>query len=349
MVKKYLIIFVAFSIGLVGLIVIYHKVGLVDISTQLHKLHLWQLFLVLGTSIAMMTLTICRWGLILIDLNQKKTSWLTMIKARLGEFAFSYLTPIAYFGGEWIRAYVMNKDKNVPVSTSLTSIFLDRISEFVAAFLFIFFGAIVMAISRSFIWGILMLIFSGIIFSGLYLAIVLVGLDKILIFLVNFLKLNKIRYSSKNAGQTTIGERFIYLGGQVNDYFKKSRAKFVFTTFLSFLTLLVWLWQTKLIINFLGIDLSWSKIFIIKIFLATSMFMPIPANLGSYEGAHVLVFNIFGLPSDSALALSVVNRALDLVWITAGIFMISHSLTQILAKILQAISNFSNRNGQSTS
>jgi uncharacterized protein (TIRG00374 family) len=349
MVKKYLIIFVAFLIGLTGVIIIYHKVGLVDIGSQLHKLHLWQLFLVLGTSIAMMSLTICRWGLILIDLNQKKTSWLTMIKARLGEFAFSYLTPIAYFGGEWVRAYVMNKDKDIPISTSLTSIFLDRISEFLAAFLFIFVGAVVMVVSKSFVWGILMLIFSGIIFFGLYLAVVLVGLDKILIFLVNLLKLNKIRYNSKNIGQITVGERFIHLGGQVDAYFKKSRAKFIFTTFLSFLILLIWLWQTKLIINFLGIDLSWSKIFIIRIFLSASMFMPIPANLGSYEGAHVLVFGIFGLPSESALALSIVNRALDLIWITIGVFMIGHSISQILTKIPQAISNFTNRNGQPSS
>jgi len=349
MLKKYLIIFVAFLVGLVGLIIIYSKVGVGDTLIQLQRLHFWQLGIVVGTSIAMISLTICRWGLILTDLNQKKLSWKSIIKARLGDFAFSYLTPIMYFGGEWVRAYVINKERDVAINLGLTSVFLDRIAEFVSACLFIFAGAVLLVATRSFVWGILMLIIAIIIFLGLYLAVVLIGFDRILSFLVNFLHLNKIPYHSENVGQTTLGERFVFLGSQVDSYFRKSRFKFIFSVFASFLVLVIWLWQTKLIVGFLGFHLPWSKIFIIKIFITISMFMPIPANLGSYEGAHLLAFKLFGIPPDSAMALSVINRALDLIWITSGTILISRFLATFITRIPQIISNLFSRHGQSSS
>jgi len=347
--KKYLIIFVAFLVGVVGLIIIYSKVGVKATLAELQRLHFWQIATVVGTSIAMITLTTYRWGLILTDLNQKKLSWKSIIKARLGEFAFSYITPIMYFGGEWVRAYVMNKEREVPMNLGLTSVFLDRIAEFVSACLFIFAGAILLVATKSFVWGVLMFIVAIIIFLGLYLTVVLVGLDRILSFLVNFLHLNKIPYHSKGAGQTTLGERFVFLGSQVDFYFKKSRAKFLFSVFVSFLILVIWLWQTKLIVSFLGFSLPWSKIFIIKIFITISMFMPIPANLGSYEGAHLLAFKLFGLPSDSAMALSVINRFLDLIWITSGVILISRFLATFVTRIPQIISSLFSNHGQSTS
>ena len=297
----------------------------------------------------MISLTTCRWGLILTDLNQKKLSWRSIIKARLGEFFISYVTPIMYFGGEWVRAYVMNKEQEVPINLGLTSVFLDRIAEFVSACLFIFAGAILLVATRSFVWGILMLIIAIIVFLGLYLAVVLIGLDRILSFLVNFLHLNKIPYHSKNVGQTTLGERFVFLGSQVDSYFRQSRLKFLFSVFVSFLILVIWLWQTKLIVGFLGFHLPWSKIFIIKIFITASMFLPIPASLGSYEGAHLLAFNLFGLPPDSAMALSVINRFLDLIWLTTGVVLISRFLATFVTRIPQIISSLFSRHGQPTS
>ena len=347
--KKYLIIFVAFLVGLIGLIIIYSKVGVKDTLIQLQRLHFWQLGIVVGTSIAMISLTIYRWGLILIDSNQKKLSWKSIIKARLGDLAFSYLTPIMYFGGGWVRAYVMNKEQEVSINLGLASVFLDRLAEIASACLFIFAGAVLLVATRSFVWGILMLIIAIIIFLGLYLAVVLIGLDRILSFLVNFLRLNKIPYCSKNAGQTTLGERFVFLGSQVDFYFRQSRLKFLFSVFVSFLVLVIWLWQTKLIVGFLGFHLPWTKIFIIKIFITISMFMPISANLGSYEGAHLLAFKLFGLPSDSAMALSVINRALDLIWITAGVILISRFLATFVTRIPQIISNLFSRHEQPSS
>ena len=347
--KKYLIIFVAFLIGLIGVIIIYSKVGVKDILVQLQRLRFWQLGIVIGTSVAMMSLTTYRWGLFITDLNRKKLSWRSIIKARLGEFFISYVTPIMYFGGEWVRAYVMNKDQNTSINLGLTSVFLDRIAEFVAACLFIFFGAVLLVATKSFIWGVLMLIIAIVIFLGLYLAVVLIGLDKILSFLVNLLRLNKISYHSKDAGQTTLGERFVFLGSQVDSYFRQSRLKFIFSVFVSFLVLVIWLWQTRLIVNYLGFHLPWTKIFIIRIFITASMFMPIPANLGSYEGAHLLAFKLFGLPPDSAMALSVINRFLDLVWLTTGVILISRFLATFVARIPQIISNLFSSHGQQAS
>lgn len=344
--KKYIIIFISLIVGLVGIIILYHQIGLKDILIQLEKLRWWQLFIIFGTTFCIMTITIIRWRFILKDFAQTQFPWRTIIKARLSEQAISYLTPIMYFGGEGVRAYVLNKDKGLPINVGLSSVLIDRIVEFIGAFVFLFLGASFLLVEKSFIWGILLFIFAFIIFLGLYLVLELIGLDRALFSLVKIFRLDKIKYRSKNVGETTIGERLVSLGGQVTVYLQKSRSKFYLAISLSVLSLVIWLWQTKLLINFFGFHLPLSKIFIIKIIITLSGFIPIPADLGAYEGAHVLAFNIFGLPAEAAVALSLVTRAFDLIWVSIGIFLVAHLAINFLNNLPKIL--FGKKNDQPT-
>ncbi|MGC9049244.1 MAG: lysylphosphatidylglycerol synthase transmembrane domain-containing protein, partial [Patescibacteria group bacterium] len=347
--KKYIVILISLLIGLIGLIILYQQVGIKDIFSQLSKLQSWQFLIIFATSLFIMILTTERWKLIVEDFAQIKPSWSTIIKARLGELAISYLTPIMYFGGEGVRAYILNKDKEIPISVGLSTVLIDRISEFIGAFIFIFFGAIFLLMEKSFIWGLFLFILAFIIFLFLYLVIELIGLDRGLLFIVKIFRLDKVKYKSKNVGETTIGERLVSLAGQVGAYLQRSRFKFYLIVILSCLSLIVWLWQTKLLINFLGFNLPWGKIFIIKIILALSGFIPIPADLGAYEGAHVLAFNIFGLPAEAAIALSIVTRAFDLLWVSIGIFLISHLVVELMANLLKIFKIENNKSSDESS
>lgn len=337
--KKYIIIFISFVVGLIGLVLLYQHIGLRDILNQLHKLRYWQILIVFGTSFCIMGLTTWRWKIILKDFIQIKLSWRTVIKARLGEMAVSYLTPMMYFGGEGVRAYVLNKDKNVPLSDGLSSVLIDRIAEFIGAFVFLFLGATLLVVGKSFIWGLLLFILAFSLFLSLYLSIELIGLDRVLFFLVRIFRLDKIKYHSKNIGETTIGERLIFLSQQANAYVQKSHSRFYLSVILSVLSLIVWLWQTKLLINFFGLDLPFDKILIIKIILTLSGFIPIPADLGAYEGAHVLAFKIFDLPAESAMALSVITRGVDLIWVSTGIFLISRLAVEFVVNLFKIFKN----------
>lgn len=336
--KKYIIIFISLIIGLVGLIILYQQIGFKDIWSQLYKLRFWQFFIIFSTASLMLGVTTWRWKIILKDFTSIPLSWWTVFKARLSEQAVSYLTPMMYYGGEGVRAYVLNKDKNVPVSTGLTSVLIDRISEFLGAFVFLFLGAVLMVIEKSFIWGILLFIFAFILFLSLYLFLELIGFDRVLLFIVKIFHLDKIKYNSKSVGSTTLGERLIFVGREATVYFQKSRSKFYHTTVLSLLSLVIWFIQTKLLLDFFGFYLPWSKIFIIKIIITLSGFIPIPADLGAYEGGHVLAFNIFGLPAEVAIAFSLITRSIDLIWVSVGIFLITHLVINFLTKLYKLLS-----------
>jgi len=330
--KKYIIVLISLIIGLIVLIIIYQQVGIKDIFNQLSKLRWWQLFIIFFTSIIILSISISRWKFITEDLAHLKLPWVTMIKARLGELAVSYFTPIMYLGGEGLRAYILENDKKIPLNISLSSILVDRICEFIAAFIFIFFGAIFLVIEQSFIWGTLLFILAFIIFFLLYLIIELIGLGEGLLFIAKIFHLDKLPYQSKTIGQTTVGERLFFLGNQADAYIRQFHTKFYLAIIFSCLSFIIWFWQTKLLLNFFGLSLSWGKIFIIKIILILSGFIPIPADLGAYEGAHVLAFKIFDLPAETSIALSLVTRAFDLIWVSSGIFLVSHLVVKFLAK-----------------
>lgn len=333
--KRYLLIFISLVVGLVSLVILYQRVGVKDILIELDKLRAWQFFIILATTCSIIGITTWRWKIILKNFVSIPLSWQTVIKARLSELSISYLTPMMYFGGEGVRAYVLNKDKNVPISDGLVSVLIDRIAEFLGAFIFVFLGAILMVVERSFIWGILLFIFAFAIFIALYFFLELIGFDKVLLFIVKIFRLDKIGYESETVGQTTIGERLLFVGRQTTFYFQKSRSKFYLITILSVLSLIMWLLQTKLLFNFFGYHLSLSKIFVIKIIITLSGFIPIPADLGAYEGAHVLAFSIFDLPAEGAIAFSLVTRGIDLIWVSVGIFLVAHLAAEFLTNLFK--------------
>lgn len=330
--KKSAVIFISLIIGLIIVVALYQKVGVEDIIHQLQKLHYWQLLVIAIIAFLIMWLGLWRWKLILKHFAHADVSWRTIIRARIGELAVSYWAPLMFIGGEGLRAYVVKKEHDVPLIHGLTSVMLDRVAEIIAFLIFVSFGAIILLAQRSFLWGILLIIVAGIIFLALYLMLGLVGLDKILLVLSKIPRLAGIRY---RIGQTKISERITVVAEQTSAYLKHSRSKFILNVFMSCLILFLWLLQNKLLMEFFGLSVPWSKLFILKIFFAVVAFIPIPANLGSYEGAYVLFFAMFGVPADTALAFSLVTRAIELSWATIGVFLISHIA-------IEALSNLSN-------
>jgi uncharacterized protein (TIRG00374 family) len=333
--KKFILFLISLIVGLVFLIYLYQKVGIKEIIFEIKNLRYWQFFIIFLTSFLMISITIIRWKLIANDLLQIQLPFSSVIKARLGEMAISYFTPMLYFGGEWVRSYILNKEKNIPISSGLSTVLIDRVIEFIGAFLFLVLGTILLLIEKNFIWGFFLLILSLTIFIFLYLSIELIGFKNFISALVKIFHLNKIQYTSKVKGKTTVGERLIFLGEQLDLYFEKKHPKFYFFISLSCLTLLIWLFQTKLLLQFFGFSLELGKIFIIRIILILFSFIPIPADLGAFEGSHILAFSLFGLKAKTAVAFSLVTRGLDLIWVSLGVLSIFQFITELLFKSLK--------------
>lgn len=334
--RRYISVIISFFIGFLLLVWFYRRIGLTSIINQLVKLKYWQIIIIFLFSVFSFIIGAFRWKSIIELISNSKISFFVIIRALLSGYAISYLTPIMYFGGEGLRAYVLKKERNIPLNKSLSSILIDRFADFSGSFVFLFLAGILLIFSRNLSWGLFFLLLASLIFLILYLLIKVIGLEKIFIFFVKLFRLDKINCKNK---KVKIVEKIYLLVKEAGLFLKKSPERFSFVVFLSFLVWFISIFQLKLLLLYLGYNLSIIKLLIIRVFAVLSIFIPIPASLGTFEGAYVLSFRLFNLPSDTALASSLILRIYQIVLVSLGIFSASHYLTYGLFRLKRYLFN----------
>ncbi|MCD6471329.1 flippase-like domain-containing protein [bacterium] len=334
--KKYISIITSFFIGSALLIWFYQRIGLVNIVHQLVKLKYWQIVIIFLFSIFIFTITFFRWKLILETLIGYKIPYSSIIRAMFSGYTISYLTPIMYLGGEGFRIYILKKDRGIPLNKSLNSILIDRFADFSGSFVFLSLAGILLIFFRNSTWGIFLLLLAVLVFLILYLLIKVIGLEKIFIFLIKSFRLDKINYKNK---KIKIVEKIHFLIKEAKLFLRKSPKKFFLAVFLSFLVWIVSILQLKLLLLYLGYNLSIVKLLIIRVFAVLSTFVPIPASLGTFEGAYILSFKLFNIPSNIAIAASLILRIYHIVFVSLGIFILTHYLNYGLFKLRRYLFN----------
>jgi len=331
--KKYVSILISLLIGAILLVWFYQHVGLTSIINQLIKLRYWQIATIFFFSVVIFLITSFRWRFVLESFLGRKLAYHNVAKAMVSAYTVSYLTPIMYLGGEGVRALILKKDINVPLNKSFSSILIDRLSEFTAGFIFLFLSGFLLIIFKNLFWGLFLISLAIFIFFGLYFLIKRRGLNKVCIFFAKLFRLDRVKYNSETAGETTVSERVNFFIKQVEKYLSKSRKKFYLAVIFSLSVWFISIIQLKLLLGYLGFDLSIIKVMIIRVFVVVSGFIPIPARLGAFEGAHILSLKIFNVPANTAIASSLILRIYDVVFISLSIFILAHYLTYSLVKV----------------
>jgi uncharacterized protein (TIRG00374 family) len=131
--------------------------------------------------------------------------------------------------------------------------------------------------------------------------------------LIEFLKLDKIKIFGLLKNWAKSGERH-------NIRFLKKNRKEVFISFLISLFLWVLMFvEYKFALKILGYDAGFNEIFIILAFVSIAYLIPVPAALGVLEISQISAFSLLGIRPSTAIALSFLVRARDLVWCLIGI------------------------------
>ncbi len=330
--KKIFLFIISSAVGIPLVIWVYQRIGLADAFSQLKILTWWQIGILFLLGFINVFIWIFRWRLILRALGYKNLSFGRLAGARLGEMAISYITPGIHYGGEIVRIIALKKSKKVPLSATVTSIILDRIMEGVGLCVFLFFSAAVFIFKRSFVWASFLMVLGIFILFLFILIFKLFGLGKVFGFFAKLFRLDRIKRFDKSGRITNLAEKIKFIGRECTDFFRKAPAIVYSGIILSCLFLFIGATQIALFIRFLGKSLSLSNVLPMKILVSLSGLIPIPADLGVYEGASVLAFKSFGFGVETGLGFSIMTRFIDFSLVAIGISIIVIYFTEVLFK-----------------
>jgi len=104
---------------------------LIDIWGTLRKLHLWQIFALLGLNVIIYILVTLRWWLI-VHAEKRDISFLPLLAARVAVFGVSYFTFGPQVGGEPLQVLVLQRNYGMTYTRATSTVVMDKLLEFLA-------------------------------------------------------------------------------------------------------------------------------------------------------------------------------------------------------------------------
>lgn len=321
---KIFLFFLSIISGIVIVIWLFNKVGIEKVLTTLTLISWWQFLFIFFLSLINFAILLKKWKIISAPYHYK-TSLKKLIVAFLGEQAISFLTPVMYVGGEGLKAVILKDDaEKKSFAQTFSLIILDRIADGCALLIFFILGGIFSFFFGYFLLGIV-LTFISLIF--IFILLLVFKIPEFFIFLIKSLGFKKvIKDEEKIKEEINVIKNFLIL----------HRKNFNLDLFLSFLALILRSFQIYFIISFLGGKISFFQLYLIKIAIIVSGFIPTPGSIGGFEGAIAFIFSSLSLPLNIALALAIIIRTVQIIFVSFGIFSILPYLT---SKIYPSISN----------
>jgi len=281
---------------------------LIQIWDTLHQLQLLQIIVILAIDLMIYLLVTARWWLI-VQAENKNISYLPMIGVRVSVFGISYFTIGPQVGGEPLQVIYLQRKYGLTYMRAASTVVMDKLLELLANFILLVFGltGIVQAgiSSRSGSPPLVSLIVLSALVAWPLIHVILLykriyplsRLLQMLPFIQNTKAVRFIRASEHLAGQfcqrqtrALLAALFVSLLaaiGMVSEYFLMT----------SFLQIHLSFWQTVA---------AWTAGWL-------SFLAPLPGGLGALEASQVFALGFFGISAASAIGVTLVMRARDLL------------------------------------
>jgi len=302
-------------IGIIIVIFLFWYIKVEEIIKAFSYFSFDKLILFMIVSITMILLHTLRWSIILKS-QGCKVPFPKLVVYKLAGFGVSYVTPAAHMGGEPVRAYLLNKNHNIEFKKSLSSVVIDKsldlsLNGFFACITILIILANFTVSERTatiMIFGFFAM--AAAIYSFYHLTLTEKGFFTTCFRL---LRLNKWKVTKKYEKDIKGMESHLI-------YFFKYNKKAFRNAFLVFL--LVWILmfiEYKLALLLLGYNASFAAIFIVFSLVGLAYIIPVPAALGALEFGQSSASAILGVSKGIGLALSIVIRGRDMIWVFLGL------------------------------
>jgi len=332
--KKFLLFLISLLIGIGLFFWIIKTVGWQEIKNAFLVFTGWHGLVIFGLTLLMMLIGNWKWKEILKGENIK-TSFRELFRPYLAGFAVMFLAPILLLAGEIFRGYILKAKNFVPWSKGMASVFIDRITEWTANLVVIFFGILFFLYTIGLPPRNL-----GIIFGGAFLLFAF-GIS------IFYFKTIKRESMAKSLLRILGLERLNHANSildiekEIFNFFKPKKIAMWKVFSLSFLRALVMYFRTWFLVIFLGKSITSLPALSILGFTYLAAMIPIPTALGSHEAIQTFAFSSLGLGGGTATAFTMIIRGAELIIALVGVVILFRLGIDLLKNTLfKKLNNF---------
>jgi glycosyltransferase 2 family protein len=278
---------------------------LTEIWAALRRLQGWQLLVLLGLNIVIYSFITLRWWLI-VRAEKRDVSFFPLLATRVAVFGVSYFTLGPQVGGEPLQVLYLQRNYGMTYTRATSTVVMDKLLEFLANFFLLGFG--LTAILQA---GILSASGNGSIAS-------LVGLVLLLLFPpVHILLMYRGIYPVSAILRKFSNNKFVRFVAaserMAGTFCRRHLGSLVSAIIVSVLAALGMVIEFFCITFFLGIDLSFWQTIAAWTAGWLAFLVPVPGGLGALEVSQVFALGAFGVSAVSAIGVTLLIRARDLL------------------------------------
>ncbi|MBZ9572456.1 flippase-like domain-containing protein [Patescibacteria group bacterium] len=319
--KKIFLFLVPLLIGISLFVFVIKFVGWEEIKRVILVFSGWQGIMILGLTLLIILVATWKWKEILKGVGAK-ISFKDLPGLYLASFSIMYLFPIMILGGEILRGYVLKEKNKVPWPKGMASVIIDRVLEWTANLVVVFFGFLFFLLTIGFPPGRL-----GVILGSVFL---IFTAALIFFYFKSFKRESMVRFFIRGSQNNQPLE----IEKEIFSFFK-IKEKHMWRVFgLSFLRAIIMLLRTWVLIGFLGKNIGFLPTLSILGFSYLAVMIPIPTALGIHEMAQVFAFGALGLGTSAGMAFTMIIRGADLIFAIVGVFILFRLGLKLLEKTL---------------
>lgn len=259
-----------------------------------------------------------RWWFILRGLGYH-VSYLQLSGYRLAAFGVSYFTPGPQFGGEPLQVWVLKSRHNIPTSSALASVTVDKLLELFVNFTILAWGVVAvlqttLIPSQSAGWLVAVAVSLWLV-PVMLLAALAKGyspLSHTFRWLTNrplFAKLATLYAEPLRRFDLAICAS----EGEVSLLCQQAPRSILAAFFASLLTWLLWLTEFWLMYFLLGLKLNFNQLLIVLTAVRIAFLLPLPAGLGTLEASQYVAMQALGQATAIGLSGTVFIRVRDFI------------------------------------
>jgi glycosyltransferase 2 family protein len=282
-----------------------HNAPLAEIWEMLYKLRFWQVLILLGLNVLIYILITLRWWLI-VRAERKDVPFSPLLATRVAVFGVSYFTLGPQVGGEPLQVLYLQRNYGITYVRAVSTVVMDKLLEFLAGFVLLSFG--LMAVIQA---GIFSAGGNGSLASlgGLIMLMLLPPVHIILIYRGIYPVSAVLRKFSNSKFV-----RFVAASERMAGTFCRRHTGSLFLAiFVSLFAAFGMVVEFFFITRFLGIDLSFWQTVAAWTAGWLSFLLPLPGGLGALEASQVFVLSMFDISAVSAIGVTLLIRARDLL------------------------------------
>lgn len=277
-------------------------------------LPLWALFFLLGLELLGLTFWAASWMALLWGAGIKvpgRTVW----AAALAGYAVSYITPVAYLGGEPVRGWIVVRRTGANPAAVAGTLVWDRVVAGLVLLGFALFGAgLVLPLlspqQRVWTWAGLLGLGAAIVLGTLSFALGWHWLSRLLAFVAG--RWSRLR---------SLAQKIREMESTMHGLFRKGLGALAAALLLQLLSFLCHYFRPFFYFGLAqGRWLSWREMgvyFNLNAFLSFFLWLT-PAGVGTAEGGRVGILGLLGIAPAAALAFSLTYRFLELILVGLG-------------------------------